>query len=370
MDYTDFHDKILDINRELNLRAEVSWDEEKTTKYIEKLFKEDFDVKRFNKTGLYIKIPGQIDKTIAFRSDIDALPYNFKDGLKVIHACGHDAHMTTLIGILFKLKITKYQPIYNLLFIFQPAEEAGSGAKYVLEHDILDDVEYMFGMHVRPKNELKGNEFSSSIQHGASATLHVDITTTEGHAGRPWESINSIDIAMDLNQQIKALCDPYDRSFSVKMTTIETLGGTHNTIPGTVNCVFDVRAQYNEMMQKLQYNIDKICERVLQAYDCTLNYYYTSNTVAADISDDAKNILTEVLKEQQHDYIETIVTPGAEDFHTYSNALPEIKTTMLGIGCNMNHGLHHPEMKYDKESIFTAINIYFDVIKKLDKKVS
>lgn len=369
MNETEFHDRILKINRELNLRAEVSWDEEKTTDYIEKLFKDEFDVHRFNKTGLYIKIPGKIDKTVAFRSDIDALPYNFEDGIKVIHACGHDAHMTTLIGLLYKLKNTRYQPIYNLLFIFQPAEEDGSGAKYVLEHNILENVEYMFGMHVRPLNELKGNEFSSSIQHGASATLHVDITTTEGHAGRPWESINSIDIAMDLNQQIKALNHDGDRTYSVKMTTIETLSGTHNTIPGTINCVFDVRAQYNETMQDLQTNIDNICESINNKYDCTLKYFYSSNTVAADISDEAKDIITEVLKEQQHDYIETIVTPGAEDFHTYANALPEIKTTMLGIGCDMNHGLHHPEMQYDKESIFTAINIYYDVIKKLDEKV-
>lgn len=370
MNKADFHDRILDINRELNLRAEVSWDEENTTNYIERLFRDEYEVHRFDKTGLYIRIPGEIDKTVAFRSDIDALPYNFEDGLKVIHACGHDAHMTTLIGLLYKLKLTNYKPKYNLLFIFQPAEEAGSGAKYVLEHDILDDVEYMFGMHVRPKNELKGNEFSSSIQHGASATLHVDITTSEGHAGRPWESINSIDIAMTLNQKIKALNKEKDRSFSVKMTTIETLGGTHNTIPGTVNCVFDVRAQYNDKMASLQENIDNICEMIKGQYDCTLKYYYTSNTVAAEVSDEARNILTEVLREQEHEYIETIITPGAEDFHTYSNTLPEIKTTMLGIGCNMNHGLHHPEMKYDKESIFTAINIYYDVIKKLDKKVS
>lgn len=370
MNNTKFHDRILAINEELNKRAEVSWDEERTTNYIEKLFKDEYDVQRFEKTGLYIKIPGEIDKTIGFRSDIDALPYNFEDGLKVIHACGHDAHMTTLIGLLLKLKLMEYKPKYNLLFIFQPAEEAGSGAKYVLKHDIFDDVEYLFGMHVRPKNELQGNEFSSSIQHGASATFHVDITTTEGHAGRPWESINSIDIAMDLNQQIKALNKQYDRSYSVKMTMIDTVEGTHNTIPGTVNCIFDVRAQYNDTMETLQDNINAICEKVSGQYDCTLKHYYTSNTVAADIDDDAKDILAEVLREQEHDYKETIVTPGAEDFHTYSNQLPEIKTTMLGIGCDMNHGLHHPEMEYDKESIFTAIEIYFDVIKKLDEKVS
>lgn len=370
MNTTDYHDLLMDINRELNLIAEVSWDEERTTAYIEQLFKDEFDVRRFDRTGLYIKVPGEIDRTIAFRSDIDALPYNFEDGLKVIHACGHDAHMTTLIGLLLKLKISRYKPKYNLLFIFQPAEEDGSGAKYVLAHDILSDVEYLFGMHVRPKNELKGNEFSSSIQHGASATLIVDITTVEGHAGRPWESINSIDIAMDLNKQIKALNDGNDRTFSVKMTTINTPGGTHNTIPGTINCVFDVRAQYNDKMAWLQKGIENICRNVLKQYDCSLNYYYTSNTVAAEVSNEARAILTEVLREQQHEYKETIITPGAEDFHTYSNELPEIKSTMLGIGCNMNHGLHHPEMNYDIESIFTAINIYYDVIKKLDNKVS
>lgn len=108
-----------------------------------------------------LQINGESESAIAFRTDIDALPYRLNDQLKVLHACGHDVHMTILTGLILKLKALSYKPKHTLKFIFQPAEELGEGAKYIVEEEqyVFNNVDYLFGMHVRPSNELKKASF-------------------------------------------------------------------------------------------------------------------------------------------------------------------------------------------------------------------
>lgn len=371
MNSTTFKNEIHEINTELNSIAEVSWKEQKTTEYLTTYLK-DYTIERFNKTGFLLQIDGEIKDAIAFRTDIDALPYRLNNELKVLHACGHDVHMTILTGFILKLKEMDYKPKHTLKFIFQPAEELGEGAKYVVEHEqeVFEHVHYLFGMHVRPLNELKKGQFSASIQHGASGTIYMDVITKVGHAGRPWESINSIDIVMEIYEHIKRINMGSNRNYSIKMTKINTMNGQDNSIPGHVSVTFDIRANYNDMMDELIAVFNKMIDDRKVQYaeqDVLIDTRIDSYTVAAQIDTDAKEYLKKAIKSKGFEYVDTIYTPGAEDFHNYTYALPNIKSTMLGIGCNMEHGLHHPDMKLDKSVIFDAIEIFYQLLIDIDK---
>lgn len=366
-----FKNEINDINTELNTIAEVSWKEQNTTEYLSTYLK-DFPIKRFNKTGFMLQINGESESAIAFRTDIDALPYRLNDQLKVLHACGHDVHMTILTGLILKLNALNYKPKHTLKFIFQPAEELGEGAKYIVEEEqyVFNNVDYLFGMHVRPSNELKKGQFSASIQHGASGTIYMDVITKAGHAGRPWESINSIDVVMDIYEQIKRINMGSNRNYSIKMTKINTMNGQDNSIPGHVRVTFDIRANFNDTMDELIAAFNKMIEDSRVQYideDVTIQTEIDGYTVAAEIDMDAKEKLKSAIVKTGFECVDTIYTPGAEDFHNYTYAMPNIKSTMLGIGCNMEHGLHHPEMNLDKTVIFDAIEIFYELLQEIDK---
>ena len=102
-------------------------------------------------TGAVYYLDAGCDETIALRADIDALLT--EQGPQ--HLCGHDAHSSTLLGAMYYLCAAKEELPYNVLFIFQPAEEGTRGAKAMLDHGLLEKVPQkpvrIFGIHNRPE---------------------------------------------------------------------------------------------------------------------------------------------------------------------------------------------------------------------------
>lgn len=102
------------------------------------------------KTGFVAKI-GSGKPVIALRADIDALPILEKTGLSyasqndgIMHACGHDLHMTSLLGAAKLLKLRENEIKGTIKLIFQPAEEIGTGARDVIAAGLVDDVQAFF----------------------------------------------------------------------------------------------------------------------------------------------------------------------------------------------------------------------------------
>ncbi|WP_310793589.1 amidohydrolase [Salipaludibacillus neizhouensis] len=153
----------------LHTNPEISWEEVNTTKYI-KSFIESYGckVKTFdNSTGLTADI-GQRKPIVAIRADIDALWQDVNGKFQASHSCGHDAHMTIVLGTFLVLVKDQTNLKGTVRFIFQPAEEKGTGALKMVEHGVVDDVDYLYGMHLRPFQELDNEKFAPAISHGAA----------------------------------------------------------------------------------------------------------------------------------------------------------------------------------------------------------
>ena len=98
---------------------------------------------------------GKPGPVLALRADIDALEFIINGERKIIHACGHDGHISMLLVAAREIKNRGLVKAGRLKILFQPAEEKLFGALKVIESGVLNDVEEMVGMHLRPKQDCR-----------------------------------------------------------------------------------------------------------------------------------------------------------------------------------------------------------------------
>ncbi|MDH5159382.1 M20 peptidase aminoacylase family protein [Heyndrickxia oleronia] len=354
----EIQDRLLKIFQQLHQTPEISWEERETTKIITDIVeKEGCKVSRFeNHTGLIAEI-GSGKPVIAIRADMDALWQEVDGIFQANHSCGHDAHMTIVLGVLFLLKNTSFKG--TVRFIFQPAEEKGQGALSMVDKQIVDDVDYLFGVHLRPYQEVPNGYCSPMIIHGACRFINGNIIGDDLHGARPHLGANAIEIGATLDQMLKTIhIDPLVPS-SVKLTKFQAGGESSNIIPGNAEFSIDMRAQTNEAMEKMQSKIDLMIDALERFYEVKIPYQISSNVPAAVTNEDASDILKEAIFHVlgSDRCVPPIQTTGGDDFHYYKIKRPELKATMLGLGCDLKPGLHHPNMTFDQRAIFTGSTI-------------
>ncbi|MFL0584751.1 amidohydrolase [Solibacillus silvestris] len=347
-----------EIFEHLHHHPEVSWQEVETTQFIaEQLTQAGLTPVLFEgMTGLYVDIGPGIPK-VGFRTDIDALWQEVDGVFKANHSCGHDGHMTMALGVAFALQ--KMHLPSAVRIIFQPAEEKAGGAKAIAERGVVDPLQFLFGTHVRPLVELAEGYHAPALYHGAAKLINGIITGIEAHGARPEQGINAIEVAAALVDALKRIWIKPEESASIKMTQIQAGGVSTNIIPGTATFSLDVRAQTNDTMDALTTGLQKAIDAVSALYGAAITTTIGAHIAAAQVDEEAKAIMRQAI-------IETvgtaycapdIVTPGGEDFHFYAYTKPHLKTTMLGLGCGVTPGLHHPQMTFNQEQLETGVEI-------------
>jgi len=350
--------QLLTIFEHLNQNPEISWKEINTTNYLKLLLEsEEFEIKTFKDTPGLLVEHGNGKPIVALRAEMDALWQEVNGTYTAIHSCGHDAHMTIVIGVMILLK--KLEIPGTIRCIFQPAEEKGKGALKMIENEVMKEVEYLFGVHLRPSHELPNGHATPMILHGARRSFVGKIIGEDAHGARPHLGKNAIEIGFTLNQMLQSIhINPLVPS-SVKLTKFQAGGDNSNIIPGNAEFSIDIRSQTNEEMEIIQQKIEKMLDALELFYEVKIPYQLSSSTPAAVENHHAKDIMkdaiTNVLGEGK--YVPPIQTPGADDFHYYSIKHPGLKATMLGLGCDLKPGLHHPEMTFDREAIFKGVEI-------------
>ena len=366
------NEKVLEIFNHMHENPELSNEEHETTDYIfNYLEQEGFNPVKFkNITGLYCDM-GTFDNdhpTIGVRADIDAL-YQEVDGVKrANHSCGHDAHTGMVVGAMLKLKDHETLNSKGIRFIFQPAEEVGTGALAVADEGIIEDLDYLFGIHLRPIEEASMGEASPSIEHGSAASLEFKIAGEDAHGARPHLNYNAIEIGADIvNMLSKIHINPIIPS-SVKMTKFISGGKSLNIIPGIAECGIDLRAQTNEEMDNLKERVFKILKYVEDFYNVSIKEQNFSSIVASESNEEAiqylkAGIIEAVGKEK---LMEPIITSGGDDFHYYTVKYPDLKGAMIGLGCDLKPGLHHPNMTFDHGAMEIGSEIIYQSILKVE----
>ncbi|MEN2769011.1 M20 peptidase aminoacylase family protein [Ornithinibacillus xuwenensis] len=351
----------------LHANPEVGWKEYETTKYIVRLLKNsNCTIRTFNDiTGVVVEI-GSGKPVVALRADIDALWQEVDGEFKANHSCGHDTHMTIVLGVLFTFLQEGLPNKGTLRFIFQPAEEKGEGALTLVEKGIVDDADFLYGLHLRPIQELKYGQYSPAIRHGASRTIKGVIVGEDAHGARPHLNANAIQVGSEFFQHLNNLYIDPMIPHSVKMTSFHAGGESANIIPGNANFSVDMRAQTNEAMEELMEKIERIARMLSTYHDVKIELEIGTNVAAAVLNEEASQLMKKAIEDTVGaEHLAPIVTTtGGDDFHFYTIKRPSIKATMLAIGCDLEPGLHHPKMSFNHDAIETSVEILVKAVKK------
>ena len=201
---SDLFDHMVALRREFHRQPELAFEEEQTAARI--MAELDALGISYAYDGVGTGVVGRLEAgpsdgpVVALRAEMDALPGMETTGLPFasevpdrMHTCGHDAHMAMVLGAAASL--ADDPPAGTVVFVFQPAEERGGGARTVLESGHVDDVEAIFALHVTRHYETGQMMIRDGFVTAQSDGFFVDIRGKGGHGARPHEACDAIIIA-------------------------------------------------------------------------------------------------------------------------------------------------------------------------------
>ncbi|MDT8860113.1 M20 peptidase aminoacylase family protein [Alkalihalobacillus sp. MEB130] len=368
-------EQLLETYHHLHSIAEISWEEKITTQYLCNRVEElGIPFSTFSDhTGLVATWSGEQEgPIIGIRADIDALWQNVDGQWKANHSCGHDAHSTMVLYAIKLLKEEGFRPKGTIKIIFQPAEETGKGAKALIEKGVLDDINYLIGIHVRPVQELYVRQASAAIYHGATMVLKGKVKGLQAHAARPHLGINVLDSIAAIIQAVNSIKLDPTISSSAKVTMVQTEGKNMNIIPDEAVFGLDLRAESNEAMDELANKVKRAIIAAANINGAEVELDTMAKTVAAVPNRLMETIVAEAIVEVlgKDGLAQPLVTPGGEDFHLYAVSKSSLQATMVGLGADLTPGLHHPNMTFDLSALQDGVEILARSLKKLFEQAS
>ena len=350
-------DYIIDRRRYYHAHPELSMKEVETTKAIAAdLDALGIEYKTFlpDHTGIIGEIKGgKPGKTIMLRADIDALPVQEETGLPfasqnpgVMHACGHDCHIATLLGAAKVLNEIKDELPGNIRLVFEPGEESMEGIHYVLRDGCLNGVDSCFGMHVwsaGPKGKvsvMQGNIMA------AGGKFTCDIEGYAAHGAAPHDGHDAIVAAGSVIMNLQTYVSRRNNPVNPLVVTIGKIegGDRWNIIPSRVHMEGTLRTFDPELRKRLQDDLSVIVENTAKAFGCTGKFNYnemwpaTINT-DTEMIDIARKAAVKLFGD---DVLQELTpTMGGEAFSYYLNEIPGC-FAFMGSLCDENpYGNHH-----------------------------
>jgi amidohydrolase len=366
----EIFNEIVDIRRCIHKNPELSYQEKETSEYIEKKLAEygiEY-ISGFVKYGILGIIKGKnAGKTIALRADIDALPIQEKnidefssknDG--VMHACGHDVHLASLLGTAKILNNIKNEFNGTVLLVFQPAEEKlPGGAKLMMEEGVFNKYipDIVIGQHVLPDMKVGNVGFKSGMYMASTDEIYLTIKGKGGHAAMPHELVDTVLIA---SQIIVSLQQIVSRKANASIPSVLSFGkfianGATNIIPDEVKIEGTFRTMNEEWRKNAHKEITKIAQQTAQLMGgtCDVNivggYPFLKNDV--DVTEKAINFAKQFLGEENVENMEIRMT--AEDFSYFSQKYPSTFYRLGTMNSNSSEifPLHSSHFKVDENAM-------------------
>ncbi len=370
-------EELVEIRRNFHRRPELGYQEiataERIVKELEKLGLEV--TPGVAKTGVVALLRGtEPGRTMALRADMDALPLQEESEVSYgslnrgrMHACGHDAHMTYVLGAAKLLSKYRDRLRGNIKFIFQPAEETTGGAKPMIEQGVLENprVEAILGGHVWPDTPAGKVEVVKGPVMASTGQLYLEIHGKGGHAARPHENIDPILMGQEILQRLQSLTsrgvDPLEQ-LVISVCSFQA-GEAFNVMPEKAVLKGTLRTLNNELRMGLPKQIEKIVESVTSYYggDYTLEitHLYPATVNEEGFTDFARNT-AEALLGKENVVEGKRPSMAGEDFAFY---LEKIPGTFLRIGNHdrkkgLVYNLHNPRFDIDESQLGKIAALY------------
>ena len=233
----DIQNSIFEWRRDFHQYPELSFQEFRTADLIAKELKSMGLEPKSNigKTGIIADLIFGDGPMIALRADMDALPIQETSGLSfaskndgIMHACGHDGHMAMLLATAKVL--TQKKNLYNgkVRFIFQPAEEGGGGARYMIKDNCLEQVDEIYGIHVWNYQPVGEVGVKDGPVMAAADMFDIHIRGIGGHGAAPQGTVDSIIVASHLIQSLQTIVSRNTNPLDSTVVSIGKINGGHN----------------------------------------------------------------------------------------------------------------------------------------------
>jgi hippurate hydrolase len=305
--------------------------------------------------------------SIAFRTDMDALPVkeandvdyrSEHDGL--MHACGHDGHMSMLLGFAHEVAERVDELDRNVLLVFQAAEETTGGARDVAESGVLEQyrAEKIYGIHLwpgYPKDSIicRDGDFMASTM-----ALYIDIAGKSAHIAQYKKGVDALDAA----------CRFIMRCYEVEKNEISPgvrrllrfghlrSGSTGNVVAAASYIEGALRTYSDEVKKFLWDRMEEIAADIGARTGAKFTFRHSIPYPAVinphDLFVEARRTLTKA----GFDFIEPVEPlMVSEDFSWYQRRIPGL---FLHLGTGMEVPLHNPEYQIDEDALLTGVRIY------------
>lgn len=357
--------------RDLHKIPELGLKEYKTAAYLrQELEKMGYQWEAVVETGTIVYVDCHREKTIAFRSDIDGLALNEHNDIDFqsqhhgrMHACGHDGHMSALLGLAKRIKESDFSFPYNILLIFQPAEESPGAAKFVVKSGILEEynVKAIFGMHLMPFIEEGTIACKNGPLMAMCGEMDVSIQGKGSHAGLPQEGIDSIMVASHAIQQYQSLVARRISPFVPVVLNIGHIQGgtTRNSVASETVMHGTLRCYDEKLFIDITNEIDAIHQGLEKTYECQIKW--SCPPMYPPVMNDEKlySIFRELIKQDYIELKEPLML--SEDFAFYQKVIPGI-FFYLGTYCDQyQSGLHTETFNFHEEVLEKAVNLYYTI---------
>ncbi len=379
-----FKDWLREVRRDFHMHPETAYEERRTTERILALLKEmgveghGFE----DMTGAVGLIRGGAPgPTLALRADMDALNMEELNDLDYksvnqgkMHACGHDAHTTIMLGVARYLSRpgSADELKGNVKFFFQPAEEGGAGAARMIEKGVLEDptVDRILAGHVGPELPTGQIGIYKNASHASADQFELVITGQGGHGGKPHQCIDPIVAGAGFVTLVQSVVgrnlDPLD---SGVITVARFIAGTaDNIIPEKAVLTGTVRALDHESRALLLKRLREISAGLAATYrvqaELTVFDGYPPTLNDEGVSAFMFDTAAELLGEENVYYIKP--TTGAEDFSFFAQEKP---AALVRIGCgNEKKGLtaplHSPYFNLDENCLGVGVELFCRAVMK------
>ncbi|MGZ5370085.1 MAG: amidohydrolase [Aeromicrobium sp.] len=364
---------LIELRRELHAFPELSWVEDHTTDVVAAwMDKSGIPYERFEGTGLMAEIGPSEGPLVALRADLDALPIEetSQDPWRstmpgIAHACGHDVHVSSLIGAAVALcQVHAVTPLpVRVRLIFQPAEEVmPGGALKVLAAGALKGVSRIFALHCDPSLDVGQVGIREGAITGASDRIHVTLSGRGGHTSRP-HLTEDLTFALGtlLTQLPAVLSRRFDPRAGASMVWgYVRSGNASNVIPATGELGGTLRMLDAAAWHEAEHLVRGLISDIVEPYGVSVEVNYTRG-VPPVVNDFA---VTETLRKA----VTAAIGPGAvattaqslggEDFAWYVEWIPGV---MGRLGTRTPGGptydLHQGNLRIDERAIAVGAKV-------------
>jgi len=370
--------------RHLHQHPELSFKEFETSNFIYHVLSQFPNIKltRPTKTSVVGILEGkQEGKTIALRADIDALAVteeadvDFKsknDG--VMHACGHDAHTAMLLGAAKVLSEMTDELSGTVKFIFQHAEEVPpGGAKELIDLGVMENVDYVFGIHVVTGAPAGMIGLGVGAMTASSDYFELKITGRGSHGSMPETSIDAITIGAEL---VSNLNNIVSRNISALRNAVLSFGEFssgegYNAIPEIATIKGTVRATDVVTRQEIKQRIYEVSEHITKAYNGEIDIKWIDGYSAvvndASATEIVRAAANKIVGEKAQVKAPTIM--GGEDFSAYAGVT---KGSYFYVGAGTaeegcGYMAHSPKFNINEKCIVVGMQMHVQIILDLLK---